>query len=126
MLRQRVTYTGSARYWQQNYARGGTSDPGSYGALAHGNARFLNAFVREHEVHSITEFGCVDGHQLSRTEYPGYVGPDASSAAIDLCKHQFSDDPAKSFFPHDGARFIDGASLFAADLAFSLDVIYPN
>lgn len=33
-LRQRLSFTGSAHYWERNYARGGTSGDGSYGVLA--------------------------------------------------------------------------------------------
>jgi hypothetical protein len=42
LLRQRLAYGDSARYWERNYARGATSGPGSYGALAEAKSRFLN------------------------------------------------------------------------------------
>jgi hypothetical protein len=124
ILRQRVGFAGSSRYWELNYARGGTSGGGSYGALALGKAEFLNTFVREHNVQSVTEFGCGDGNQLSLAGYPRYVGLDVSRTAVGLCKRRFYDDATKSFFLYDGASFADRAGLFVADLAISLDVIY--
>ena len=124
LLRQQLSFTGSASYWERNYTQGGTSGDGSYGALAAAKAEFLNTFVRDHCLRSVTEFGCGDGHQLSLADYPRYVGLDVSRTAIRLCKRQFFDDPTKSFFLYDGTCFVDQAGLFAADLAISLDVIY--
>jgi SAM-dependent methyltransferase len=124
LLRQRAAFRGSARYWEQNYARGGTSGPGSYHALAAGKAAFLNDFARTREIWSVIEFGCGDGNQLSLADYPAYIGLDVSRSAIQLCQRRFADDPTKSFFLYDGACFTDRAGLFAADLALSLDVIY--
>lgn len=124
ILRQRIGFTGSSQYWELTYARGGTSGGGSYGTLALGKAEFLNAFVREHSVQSITEFGCGDGNQLSLADYPRYVGLDVSASAIALCKRRFSDDATKSFFLYSDASFVDRAGLFVADMAISLDVIY--
>jgi hypothetical protein len=97
LLRQQVAFRGSATYWEQNYARGGTSGPGSYGHLALGKAAFLNTFVREHDVRSVIEFGCGDGAQLSLADYPSYVGLEVSRSAIARCRHPFAGDAAKSF-----------------------------
>jgi SAM-dependent methyltransferase len=124
LLRQRVGFRGSARYWERTYARGGTSGPGSYHALAEAKAAYLNEFVRARGVRSVIEFGCGDGNQLSLADYPAYVGLDVSRSAIELCTRRFAGDPAKSFFLYDGACFADRADLFTADLAISLDVIY--
>jgi SAM-dependent methyltransferase len=124
LLRQRMGFRGSALYWEQNYAHGGTSGPGSYNAAAEAKADFLNDFVRTREVRSVIEFGCGDGHQLSLAEYPGYIGLDVSRSAIGLCQRGFAGDPTKSFFLYDGACFTDRSGLFTADLAISLDVIY--
>lgn len=124
LLRQRLNFTGSAAFWERMYARGETSGPGSYAALARGKADFLNAFVRARGVQSVIEFGCGDGNQLSLANYPSYVGLDVSPTAIGLCKRRFADDPAKSFFLYDGSCFVDHAGMFAADLALSLDVVY--
>jgi hypothetical protein len=43
LLRQRAAFRGSAWYWERNYARGGTSGPGSYHAPAAAKAAFFNA-----------------------------------------------------------------------------------
>jgi hypothetical protein len=79
LLRQRAAFRGSARYWERNYAGGGTSGAGSYDALALGKAVFLNEFVRAHEIGSVIEFGCGDGNQLSLADYP--AGPGCSPPA---------------------------------------------
>ncbi len=83
LMRQRLAFTGSASFWERNYQRGGTSGGGSYGELACGKADFLNAFVREHAVESVIEFGCGDGNQLSLAQYPSYIGLDVSRSAIE-------------------------------------------
>jgi SAM-dependent methyltransferase len=124
LLRQRMAFSGSAGFWEQNYAQGGSSGNGSYGALAEGKRQFLNALVRTRGVTSVIEFGCGDGNQLSLADYPSYIGLDVSRSAIGLCQQRFADDPAKSFFLYDGACFTDRAGVFTADLALSLDVIY--
>jgi SAM-dependent methyltransferase len=124
LLRQRIHFNSSAGFWERNYARGGTSGPGSYGTLAHGKADFLNAFVRSNSVQSVIEFGCGDGNQLSLAKYPSYVGLDVSRSAIGLCKSRFAGDPSKSFFLYDSSCFVDHIGLFKAELALSLDVIY--
>src|ERR1700692_4422141 len=98
LLRQRIAYGGSARFWEQNYAQGQTSGSGSYGALAEGKSRFLNDLVRQRAVRSVIEFGCGDGNQLSLANYPSYVGLDVSRTAIGLCQSRFAEDPGKSFF----------------------------
>ena len=116
LLRQRLAYGDSARYWERNYARGATSGSGS-GTLAEGKSRFLNTLVREH-------VGCGDGNQLALADYPRYVGLDVSRSAIALCQRRFAADPAKSFFLYDGTCFTDRAGICTADLALSLDVVY--
>ena len=124
LLRQQAAFSGSARYWEPNHARGGTSGAGSYDALAQAKAIFPNEFVRTREIGSVIEFGCGDGNQLSLADYPAYIGLDVSRTAIELCQHRFAADPAKSFFLYDGACFTDRAGVFTADLAISLDAIY--
>jgi hypothetical protein len=108
----------STTYWEERYRQGGTSGPGSYGILAQYKADFLNRFVVEHAVHSVIEFGCGDGHQLSLAHYPTYTGYDVSPAALDLCRTRFAADRTKSFLPMPAYA---GAT---ADLTLSLDVIY--
>ena len=124
LLRQQLSFQDSTRYWERNYARGGTSGEGSYGALGQAKADFLNGFVRHQGVRSVVEFGCGDGNQLSLASYPRYVGLDVSRTALDLCKRRFADDLTKSFFLYDSDYFIDRAGVLTADVALSLDVIY--
>jgi cyclopropane fatty-acyl-phospholipid synthase-like methyltransferase len=124
LLRQQAAFRGSAQYWERNYARGGTSGPGSYDTLAQGKAVFLNEFVRTREIGSVIEFGCGDGNQLSLAYYPSYVGLDVSRTAIRWCQQRFAADLAKSFFLYDGTCFTDRTGVFTADVAISLDVIY--
>ncbi|HEX3957204.1 MAG TPA: class I SAM-dependent methyltransferase [Trebonia sp.] len=124
LLRQRMAYTDSAQFWEDNYAQGNTSGNGSYGALAQRKGRFINELVAARSVRSVIEFGCGDGNQLSLADYPSYVGLDVSRSAISLCQRRFADDPDKSFFLYDGAHFTDRAGIFSAELALSLDVLY--
>jgi hypothetical protein len=124
LFRQRANFNGSAQFWERNYTKGRTSGAGSYGMLGDSKAEFLNPFVQEHNVRSVIEFGCGDGHQLSLASYPRYVGLDVSRTAIDLCKRRFADDSTKSFFLYDGGCFVDKGGLFRAELAISLDVVY--
>lgn len=114
----------SATYWEQRYASGGTSGPGSTGQLAQYKARFLNDFVRRHRIRSIIEFGCGDGGQLALADYPRYLGLDVSPTAIIRCTERFRDDHAKSFMLYSGDAFHDPARFLRADLALSIDVIY--
>jgi SAM-dependent methyltransferase len=124
LLRQRLAFTGSTHFWEQNYAQGRSSGPGSYGTLGEGKSRFLNNLIRERGIRSVIEFGCGDGNQLAMADYPRYVGLDVSKTAIGLCQRRFADDKSKSFFLYEGSCFTDRTGIFTADLALSLDVIY--
>lgn len=117
-------FPGSADYWDRRYTEGGTSGAGSYGELGTAKAEFLNAFVHERDLHSVIEFGCGDGHQLSLANYPSYIGLDVSRTAVQMCQRQFANDSTKSFFLYDGSCFTDHFGLFTAELALSLDVIF--
>ncbi len=113
----------SATYWQERYATGGTSGPGSYGRLAQFKAEVINDFVRDNPVQSVVEFGCGDGNQLSLYTLPRYVGLDVSQTSIALCKERFSDDPSKTFLHFDSAQQATKPAP-RADLAMSIDVIF--
>lgn len=121
-LRRRL-FSGSADYWEGRYAGGGTSGAGSYGVTATFKADVLNAFVADHDIDSVLEFGCGDGHQLSLAEYPSYVGLDVSVTAVRNCIEQFAGDPTKSFLAYDPSAFANNGAL-QADLCLSLDVVY--
>jgi hypothetical protein len=123
-LRQKIQFAGSVNFWEQRYARGGTSGDGSYGALANEKASFLNSFIHERRVRSIIEFGCGDGNQLALADYPQYIGLDVSPSAIKMCIRRFASDSTKSFFLYDGTCFADRIGQFVGDMAVSLDVIY--
>lgn len=124
LLRRQIAFRSSVSYWERRYAHGGTSGDGSYGTLGEAKAAFLNGFVQEYAVRSVIEFGCGDGHQLTMSNYPRYVGLDVSRTALELCKRRFAEDQTKSFFLYNGACFVDHDCLFTAELAISLDVIY--
>lgn len=94
------------------------SGRGSYGRLAEFKAETLNAFVRQHRVSNVVEYGCGDGNQLRLADYPAYVGFDISAEALSLCREIFRGDPTKSF------RLLSEYAGEKADLALSLDVIY--
>jgi hypothetical protein len=114
----RPRFDDSRTYWERRYATGGDSGAGSYGKLSEYKADFINSFVADHDVRSVIEFGCGDGHQLELGRYPEYAGYDVSPSAITRCQAIFAGDPSKSFglmSAYDGSR---------ADLTLSLDVIY--
>jgi hypothetical protein len=119
-VRSRFTAFRSADYWETRYATGGNSGSGSYGPLARYKAQVLNEFVSRHNVHSVVEFGCGDGHQLSLSQYPKYVGIDVSETAVKRCSSLFSQDQSKTFL----LATDNAAQSQRADLALSLDVIY--
>lgn len=124
-LRRRLgelRFGNSSRYWEQRYARGGTSGAGSYGRLSLFKAEFLNDFVERRGIQSVVEFGCGDGHQLSLARYPSYLGFDVAPTAIELCTKRFAADTSKRFVLHDSRS--EPAPVQVAELALSLDVIY--
>src|SRR5260370_13109123 len=82
LLRQRIEFRGSATYWERNYARGGTSGPGSYHALAAGKAALLNDFVRTRPVKSGIRFGCRGRRPLSLAGYPPSHRPPVSPSPL--------------------------------------------
>jgi len=123
-LLRKVFFSGSQEYWESRYARGGTSGAGSYGKLAEFKAEVLNSFVKDNGVSSVIEFGCGDGNQLALADYPAYIGLDVSKTAIEMCKERIGDDKTKRFFLYDPDCSVETRSVFKAELALSLDVIY--
>jgi SAM-dependent methyltransferase len=111
-------FHGSGSYWEERYAKGGSSGVGSYGKFAEFKAEVINAFVAERNVRSVIELGCGDGNQLALANYPEYLGFDVSEVAIDLCRRRFASDPSRRFAAM--SRYAGEQ----ADLALSLDVIY--
>lgn len=121
--RVRRAFPGSSRYWEHRYQTGGSSGPGSYGAVAEYKAGFLNDLVAARGIESVIEFGCGDGNQVSLSQYPCYIGLDVSPTAVSMCLNRFADDDTKSFFLYSPTHFVDRHGVFSADLAISLDVI---
>lgn len=114
----------SHRFWNVHYRLGGTSGPGSAGLLAAYKADFVNAFIKDHRVKSVTDFGCGDGNQLSLLKCPVYVGLDVSKYALIRCIRQFAGDNSKSFFLYSPSLFVDKKGTFRSELTLSLDVIF--
>jgi SAM-dependent methyltransferase len=113
-----LQFSDSQTYWQQRYAKGGSSGPGSYDKLAEYKAEVLNRFVADHQINSVIEFGCGDGNQLRLAQYPHYIGYDISPIALARCRELFHDDPTKRF--HEMKAYAGEQ----AELTLSLDVIY--
>ena len=111
-------FAGSQAYWQQRYAEQGNSGAGSYGQLAAFKADVLNRFVAAHDIQSVIEYGCGDGHQLSLATYPRYLGFDVSPDALARCRTQFDGDATKAF------RLVDAYAGETAELTLSLDVVF--
>jgi hypothetical protein len=108
----------SAQYWRDRYRSGGNSGAGSYGRLADFKAEIVNAFVREHDVASVIEFGSGDGAQLALADYPTYLGFDVADESVELCRSKFAKDSSKEF--RNSATW----DYERADLTLSLDVIF--
>jgi hypothetical protein len=111
-------FPGSANFWESHYAAGGTSGEGSYSKFAHFKAEILNAFVRDHAVQSVIEWGSGDGNQAGLFTFPAYTGFDISDTAISLCRTRYQNDPTKQF------KTVKEYTGEQAELAISLDVIY--
>ncbi len=117
-------FSGTQSYWQNRYAKGGTSGSGSYGRLAQFKADILNKFAVEKNIQSVLELGCGDGHQLSLLEFPVYIGLDISPKAVSLCRELFKNDLHKHFFLYEPFEYKPDDRWHKADMAISLDVIY--
>lgn len=111
-------FEGSAAYWENRYQNGGSSGHGSYDKLAEFKAEFLNAFVLDHKISSVIEYGCGDGNQLRLAQYPQYTGFDVSPEAIAICSDLFLNDKTKTF------KTLSAYDAETAELTLSLDVIY--
>ena len=122
-LRRPVPFR-SAAYWEDRYASGGNSGAGSYGAVAAFKARVLNDLVAKHNVRTVIEFGCGDGHQLSLAEYPAYIGYDVSETVVKRCRGLFAEDDTKQFLHYDPKTFPGVDAGDQADLTLSLEVIF--
>ena len=121
---RRRFFPGSERYWESRYAKGGNSGAGSYGPEAQWKADVVNAWVSEHGITSVIDWGCGDGNQLGLANYPRYLGIDRSKTAVSMCVARFRDDPTKSFIAYDSETLWDPARWLRADAALSMEVIF--
>ncbi|WP_141504271.1 class I SAM-dependent methyltransferase [Paenibacillus luteus] len=110
-------------YWENNYAKGGTSGSGSYGVLADFKAEIINDFIEEHSIQKVIEFGCGDGNQISLMKYGQYLGLDVANSSIDICAQRFAGDLTKSFLPYNPRHFVNHGFL-SSELVVCLDVLY--
>ena len=113
-----LRFRNSRSYWEQRYRLGGDAGRGSFGEPARYKAAVLNAFVRQHQIQSVIEFGCGDGNQLQLADYPRYLGVDVSRAALAHCERRFAADPSKQFM------LLEDYAGEQAELALSLDVLF--
>ena len=110
----------SSDYWENRYTENGNSGPGSYGDLADFKAKVLNDFVELNNIEKVIELGCGDGNQLSKSDYPSYIGLDISNKAINHCRKIFGRDNTKTFYNYSQSN----QTVFKGDLLLSLDVIF--
>jgi hypothetical protein len=90
--------------------------------LAQFKAAFINSIVKDKNIHSVIEFGCGDGNQLSLALYTTYIGLDVAAKAIKLCQQRFAHDSSKRFLLYDCQTGLNEP--LYCDLSLSLDVIY--
>eukprot|EP00041_Stephanoeca_diplocostata_P011595 m.191800 g.191800 ORF g.191800 m.191800 type:complete len:349 (-) comp18601_c0_seq1:669-1715(-) len=110
----------SAKYWEDRYAMGGNSGAGSYNQIGVFKAQIMNGFVKDNDVKVVIEFGFGDGQQLTRAEYPRYIGVDVSKTILKKTSERFASDPTKEFRLYDGHP-VPGLK---GDVTLSFDVIY--
>jgi SAM-dependent methyltransferase len=113
----RASFDGTS-YWLQRWAEGGGPGKGSRGRLAAFKAEVLNAFVHDHPIGSIIEWGCGNGDQFALFRFPFFTGIEISSHAVAACRARFAGRDDCQFFT------VEDAKDNKADLALSLDVIY--
>jgi hypothetical protein len=97
-VRARLTFRGSAPYWEKRYATGGTSGAGSYGPAARWKSEVVNRWVADNGVTPVVDLG--------------------------WCIEQYAGDATKSFAAFDPAAWHDPAGWFRADLGLSMEVIF--
>ena len=122
IYRTNAQWGGVQNYWNRRYKAGGNSGAGSYGRLAEFKAEVINDFVNKHMIHTVIEWGCGDGNQLSLAQYPEYIGFDVSMEAVKKCRRKFKKDKTKKFIWNGKEDFINEEP--PADLSLSLDVLY--
>lgn len=110
------------KYWQDRYVSGGNSGAGSYGDEAIFKANFINHWIEELGINTITEIGSGDANNLLlykvNTSYCGY---DISEKAVEI-----SNEKTKRI--HNGLKYFFTSKLneidYDAKLCLCLDVFY--
>ena len=82
----------SKDYWEERYANGGNSGPGSYNHLAKFKAFVINDFVKKNNISTVIEWGSGDCNQLTLANYKNYIGFDVSQTAVKICQNKFYND----------------------------------
>lgn len=123
LLRQRLAYKDSAYFWEQRYAQGRTSGPGSYGALAEGSGN------REFEGEPCLSTAATDVREVGpgikvnvgcgTTPTPGWVNFDNSISVRLACIPGISGGLAR-------LRFIGPGSACLAEMARQGKVRFAN
>lgn len=109
-------------YWENRYQSGGNSGAGSYDMEAKAKAEFINNFIKNSNIETITEIGCGDGNNLAMYEgFKSYSGYDISPKAIQMCNDMdlHSKTGSNYYFTSDLNK-ID----YQPDLCLCLDVIF--
>jgi len=117
-VRRRFEGFDAARYWQREYASGGSSGAGSGGFNYEFKRDYVTSVIRRFGIASVIDFGCGDGGQVRELPVAEYYGLDVAQAAIDRCRKLYGD--------RSGWRFdlLSHAVVGRYDLALSLDVLY--
>ena len=89
----------------------------SYWENAIFKANFINNFIKENNIKTVTEFWCGDWNNLELYKIENYEGLDVSEKAINICKEKFKEDKTKQF-----SILTDWE--YKAELTLSLDVTY--
>ena len=111
------SFPGSLEYWEARYRFGGSSGCGSYGALSLFKANVINDFIQKENISSILDFGCGDGHQLSKIKCEHIIGIDYSKSALDIAMRREYTHSTTQIFDRD-------ISNYRSELSISLDVLY--
>ena len=103
----------------------GSSGAGSYGRLAHFKADVLNDLIARHDIRTLIEWGCGDGHQSSLLEVDDYLGVDISESSVRHCRasHERLDHRIGRRAYRTVAEHLQ-SPVSARDCSISLDVVY--
>ena len=109
-------------FWNELYARGKDSGPGSKGRLAEFKAEVINRIMDDEDVHTILDFGCGDGMmtELYNIDDRKYIGIDISTEAIKKCLSVEHGDDV--FMTYDEWIYVSPPGLF--DCVLSVDVLF--